>query len=171
VSRPSPSSGLSALGWVLVIVGLVALAVLAALGIAVVRKARRRARRRAASDPSEQVAGAWAEALDGLRAARVTWPASLTPYEVAAQVPARVGGRLAPPLGSLAHRYTAARYGGPPPSPEVVAAAWRDADAVLAALSASVDLPTRVRSRLRVGAAAQPEPAGWSVRRRPSTND
>jgi len=85
VSRPSPSSGLSALGWVLVIVGLVALAVLAALGTTVVRKARRRARRRAASDPSEQVAGAWAEALDGLRAARVTWPASLTPYEVAAE--------------------------------------------------------------------------------------
>ena len=102
----------------------------------------------------------------------MTWPASLTPYEVADVVPARVGDRLAPPLGALAHRYTTARYGGPPPSPEVVEAAWRDTDAVLSALDASLDLRTRLRARLSVGSAAgQPEPAGWSVRRRPSTND
>jgi len=172
VSRPSPSSGISALGWVLVILGVVAVGILAALVTAMARKTRRRARRRAAPDPADQVAGAWAEALDGLRAARVAWPSSLTPYEVAEQVPARVGDRLADPLGALAHRYTTARYGAVPPSPEVVEAAWRDTDAVLAALHASVDLPTRLRARLRVGAVpGQPEPAGWSERRRPSTND
>jgi hypothetical protein len=172
VSRPGPTSGLSALGWVAVILGLAAVGVVAALLAATVRRARRRARRRAAADPAEQVAGAWAEALDGLRAARVAWPASLTPNEVAGRVPARLGDRLAAPLGTLAGRYTAARYGGVPPSPEVVEAAWRDADAVLAALDASLDLPARLRARLRVGGeTAQPEPAGWSVRRRPSTND
>jgi hypothetical protein len=172
VSRPSPSSGLSALGWILVIAALLALGVVAALATAWTRKARRRARRRAAADPAEQVAGAWAEALDGLRAARVGWSASLTPYEVADQVPARLGEGLAPPLGALAHRYTAARYGDEPPSADTVEAAWRDTDAVLAALDASLDLRTRLRSRLRVGGLdRQPEPAGWSVRRRPSTND
>jgi hypothetical protein len=155
-----------------VIVGLAAVGIVAALLATMVRKARRRARRRAAPDPAEQVAGAWAEVLDGLRAARVAWPASLTPYEVAGRLPAQLGDRLAGPLGTLAGRYTAARYGGVPPSREVVEAAWRDADAVLAALDASLDLPARVRARLRVGGeAGQPEPAGWSVRRRPSTND
>ena len=171
VSRPRRSTGLSVLGWAIVIVGLVAFGLLAALGAAMARKGRRRARRRGVSDPAEQVAGAWAEALDGIRAAGIGWPRSLTPYEVAEGLPARLDDRLAPPLTALAHRYTAARYGDAPPTAATVQAAWRDADAVLAALDAALDLRTRLRSRLRVGGPSrQPEPAGWS-RRSPSTND
>jgi transglutaminase-like putative cysteine protease len=171
VSSPRRSTGLSVLGWAIVIAGLVTLGLLAALGAAVARKARRRARRRAIPDPAEQVAGAWAEALDGFRAAGVGWPRSLTPYEVAEALPVRLDERLAPPLAALAGRYTAARYGELAPSDATVQAAWQDADAVLTALDAALDLRTRLRSRLRVGGPPrQPEPAGWS-RRSPSTND
>ena len=118
------------------------------------------------------MAGAWAEVLDGLRAAGVGWPPSLTPYELAGQVPARLDDALGPPLTSLARRYTAARYGGAAPAPATVEEAWADADAVLAVLAGTLDLRARLRARTRVGGSdPQLEPAGWSVRRSRSTND
>ena len=175
ISTSSPSHGFSALTWLLVLVGVVAVAALAALARVVARKARRRARRRSASDPAEQVAGAWAEALDGFAAAGVTWPSSLTPLEVAADLPARVGASVERPLGSLARRYTTVRYSLVVPDSASVEAAWRDVDAVQRALDATLGLGTRLRAQLRArSVAGQPDPAGWlgwSRRRSPSTKD
>jgi transglutaminase-like putative cysteine protease/type II secretory pathway pseudopilin PulG len=174
ISAPSGGSGggLSSLTLVGLLVGLVVFGGLATFVVASTRKARRRARRRDASLSAEQVAGAWAEALDGLADAGVAWPASLTPLEVAGRLPGPVGPEVAPPLQSLAGRYTAARYGPAPPDPTAVDAAWRDADEVHRKLVATLRVSDRVRARLRVrGAPRQPEPAGWSGLRSPSTKD
>ncbi len=159
VGASQSSSGLSTLAWLLVILGLVAAGIVASLVTAAARRRRRRTRRRRAADPAERVAGAWAEALDGFRAAGVSWPSSLTPLEVARRLPRQVDPDVAPPLGALAGRYTAARFGPVPPSSELAQAAWRDADAVLRALDETLDLRARLRSRLRVPS-GQPEPAG-----------
>jgi transglutaminase-like putative cysteine protease len=183
VHQPNPSvttaspahHGVAAWVWLLVLVGVVAAAALVALVTVPARKARRRARRRHAADPADAVAGAWAEALDGFAAAGVTWPASLTPLEVSAELPAQVGSGLEAPLGSLARRYTTVRFGGRPPDSASVDAAWRDVDAVQRALGATLGLGSRLRAQLRVRSAPrQPEPAGWSGwsrRRSPSTKD
>ncbi len=164
--------GWSALTWVAVIVGLLALGGVAAAVVASTRRRRRRARRRDVAAPAEAVAGAWAEALDGLADGGVAWPASLTPFEVAEGLPDAVGPEVATPLRSLAGRYTAARYGAAPPDPAAVDAAWRDADEVHRKLLATLRGADRWRARLRVrGVSRQPEPAGWSGLRSPSTND
>ena len=151
ISAPSGGSGggLSSLTWVVLLVGLLASGGLATVVVASIRKARRRARRRHASPPAEQVAGAWAEALDGLADAGVAWPASLTPLEVAGGLPDPVRPEVAPPLRSLAGRYTAARYGSAPPDPAAVDAAWRDADEVHRKLVAALRVSDRGRARLR----------------------
>jgi len=171
VSSPG-RSGLSLLGWLLGVAGLLALGVLGTVAVVETRKRQRRARRRGRADPAEQVAGAWSEVLDHLRAAGLVWPASLTPHEVAARVPARVDPSLAPPFTSLAARYTTVRYRGEVPAADDVAAAWAEADAVLLALAGTLDLRAQLRARTHLGGRdAQPEPAGWSARRRPSTKD
>jgi hypothetical protein len=149
------------LGWVLVLVGLLAAGALATLAVVATRKRRRRARRRGRAEPAEQVAGAWTEVLDHLRAAGLVWPTSLTPYELAARVPARLDESLEPPLTSLAARYTAVRYRGDQPPPAAVDAAWADADDVLHALAGTLDLRAQLRSRTHLGGTErQPEPAG-----------
>jgi transglutaminase-like putative cysteine protease len=155
------SSGLSLLDWVLVLVGVLAGGTLATLGVVATRKRQRRARRRGRDEPAEQVAGAWTEVLDHLRAAGMVWPASLTPYELAARVPARLDESLEPPLTSLAARYTAVRYRGDQPPAAEVDAAWADADEVLHALAGTLDLRAQLRSRTHLGGTErQPEPAG-----------
>ena len=64
------SSGLSLLGWVVLILGLVAAGTLVDACRGVGRgSAAGGARRRGRSEPAEQVAGAWTEVLDHLRAA------------------------------------------------------------------------------------------------------
>jgi transglutaminase-like putative cysteine protease len=171
-SASSSGGGWSTGTWALLLVGLLAVSALTTVVVASMRKARRRARRRDASPPAEQVAGAWAEALDGLADAGVAWPASLTPLEVAGGLPEPVGPKVAPPLQSLAGRYTAARYGPAAPDPAAVDAAWRDADEVHRKLVAALRVSDRMRARLRVrGAPRQPEPAGWSGLRSRSTKD
>src|SRR5262249_49330159 len=134
------SSGLSPLGWALVVVGLLAAGALATLAVVATRKRRRRARRRKRAEPGEHVAGAWTEVLAPLPAAGLVWPASLTPYELASRMPARLDASLEPPLTSLAGRYTAVRYRGDQPPPTEVDAAWADADEVLKALAGTLDL-------------------------------
>jgi transglutaminase-like putative cysteine protease len=170
VTRTGTNRGRSVLAWVLLIAGLVALGTLLTMAVVMTRKARRRTRRRSASDPTALIAGAWAEVLDELSEAGVAWPASLTPLEVASGVPGRVVSGIAPPLTSLARAYTAARYGDAAPPPGSGEAAWRDADAVLRALDASLDVRTRLRAHLGTrGRRAQPDPAGWSLPRSRST--
>jgi hypothetical protein len=146
---------------------IVGLALTAAVVVA--RKRRRRTRRRAGSDPATLIAGAWAEVLDELREAGVAWPVSLTPLEIASGVPERFDPEMAPPLASLAGRYTATRYGEVAPASGSGEAAWRDADTVLRALEASLDLRARFRAQFTTRPSDQPDPAGWSLPRRRST--
>ncbi len=165
VSISAPTSGRSGAtstwAWVGLVAGVLVLAAIATVVVASMRKTRRRARRRAAALPAEQVAGAWAEALDGLADAGVAWPSALTPLEVAGGLSGPVGPEVTPPLRSLAGRYTAARFGAAPPDAAAVDAAWHDADEVHRSLVRGLRVPSRVRARLRVrGVPRQPEPAG-----------
>ncbi len=169
VTRNPTGGGVSALGGVLLIAALVIVGLALTAAVVVARKRRRRTRRRAGSDAAALIAGAWAEVLDELRAAGVAWPVSLTPLEIASGVPDRVDPGMAPPLASLADRYTAARYGDVSPPSGSGEAAWRDADAVLRALEASLDLRTRLRAQFATRRSGQPDPAGWSLPRRRST--
>lgn len=161
--------GLSTLGSLLLLGGLLALGTLAVGAATFVRRARRRARRRAGTDPGALIAGAWAEVLDELRDAGYGWPVSLTPLEVASGLSGHVDSGVAPPLASLAGAYTAARYGDAAPPGDSGPAAWRDADAVLRALDASLNLRTRLRVHLGTRRRGQPDPAGWSLPRSRST--
>src|SRR5260370_42710640 len=96
----------------------------------------------------------------------------MTPLEVSVGLGGPSGREVAAPLGSLARRYTAVRYGAAPPDAAAVDAAWRDADEVHRKLVATLRVADRVRARLRVrGVPRQPEPAGWSGLRSPSTKD
>jgi hypothetical protein len=170
VTPNATGHGRPILDWVLVLGGLVALGTLLTVAVSAIGKIRRRARRRGASDPHAAIAGAWAEVLDEFRDAGIAWPVSLTPLEVASDLPRQVDSGIAPPLTSLARRYTASRYGDAVPPPGSGEAAWRDADAVLSALEATLSLRTRLRAHLgMVRRRAQPEPAGWSLPRSRST--
>jgi transglutaminase-like putative cysteine protease len=169
VTRNPTAGGVSALGGMLLIAALVIVGLALTAAVVVARKRRRRTRRRAGSDPAALIAGAWAEVLDELREAGVAWPVSLTPLEIASGVPERVDPGMAPPLASLAGRYTATRYGEVAPPSGSGEAAWRDADAVLRALEASLDLRTRLRAQFATRPSDQPDPAGWSLPRRRST--
>jgi transglutaminase-like putative cysteine protease len=169
VTRSPTGGGVSAVGGVLLIAALVFGGLALAAAVLLARKRRRRARRRAGSDASALITGAWAEVVDELRGSGVAWPVSLTPLELASGIQARIDGGIAPPLTSLARRYTAARYGEFAPPSGSGEAAWRDADAVLRALEAGLDLRTRLRAQFATRRSDQPDPAGWSLPRRRST--
>jgi transglutaminase-like putative cysteine protease len=169
VTRTATGGGGSVLGGVLVIVVLILIGVAMIAVIVTARKRRRRSRRRAGSDPLALISGAWAEVLDELHEAGVGWPVSLTALEIASGLRGRVDPGIAPPLTSLARRYTAARYGDARPPSDSGEAAWRDAEAVLRALEASLDLRTRWRAQFATRPRRQPDPAGWSLPRSRST--
>ena len=169
VTRSPTGGGVSLLGGVLLIAALVFVGLASTAAVVVARKRRRRTRRRAGTDPAALIAGAWAEVVDELRESGVGWPVSLTPLELASGMQGRIDGGIAAPLTSLARRYTATRYGEVAPPSGSGEAAWRDADAVLAALEASLDLRTRFRAQFATRPSDQPDPAGWSLPRRRST--
>jgi transglutaminase-like putative cysteine protease len=169
VTRSPTGGGVSALGGVLLLAALVFVGGALTAAVVVARKRRRRTRRRSGSDAAALIAGAWAEVVDELREAGVGWPVSLTPLELASGIRGRIDGGIAPPLTSLARRYTATRYGEVAPPSGSGEAAWHDADAVLRALEASLDLRTRLRAQFARRPSHQPDPAGWSLPRRRST--
>ncbi len=120
----SGAGGRSAWLVILAIVTLLVALACAYVAIVVMAKSRRRARRRAATERSAAVQGAWEEALDRLREARVPSDPALTPMELARSAP-RYGVTAATrPLRTLARSYTVARYGDAPPSTEDVQRAW-----------------------------------------------
>jgi transglutaminase-like putative cysteine protease len=169
VTRTATGGSGSAVGGVLLIAAVLLIGVALTAAFVAARKRRRRSRRRAGSDPATLIGGAWAEVLDELREAGVGWPVSLTPLELASGLRGRVDPGIPPPLTSLAHRYTAARYGDAPPESGSGDAAWRDAEAVLRALESSLDLRTRLRAQFATRPRGQPDPAGWSLPRSRST--
>jgi transglutaminase-like putative cysteine protease len=158
--------------WPVLAIGVLLAIVLVPAGLIVLAKSRRRSRRRAAPDPTDAIRGAWSEAVDALTDRRVSWPASDTPIEAARRVPVHAGTATAEPMAALADAYTEARYGNASPSSTTADQAWDDVDALRRALAANAPFVARVRARLDLRTLRrQPEPAGWSLRRRSSTND
>jgi hypothetical protein len=167
--------------WAL-LVGAVAVAVIAAVPLA--KRARRRARQRRA-DPSGRVAGAWEEAVDRLRELGRPAPRTTTPAEHARAATATVGESAARSLAAVADAHTAAQFGAAAPTDVDADAAWEDLDAFTGALGRHLPLTTRARARLRVGSLRAPrdprdprdppdgqlEAVGASAVRSPSTND
>jgi transglutaminase-like putative cysteine protease len=158
--------------WPVFVIAALLLIILVPAALIVLAKSRRRSRRRSAPDPSDAIRGAWSEAVDALTDRRVGWPASDTPYEAARRVPVHAGAATAEPMAALADAYTEARYGSHTPSTTAADRAWDDVDALRRALDASAPFVARMRARLDLRTLRrQPEPAGWSLRRRSSTND
>lgn len=133
----------------LVVGGLIAL-VLAAL--------RRTRRRRYAVDTRSRVLGAWTEALERLAAAGVQPRRSATSIEFALRhAPAHGAGGAGPPLMDLARLHTAAMFAPDPPSEADADAAWRDLDAIEAALRQHVTRSERWATRLRLRRRDRPD--------------
>ena len=131
VSEPRPDEPAQAGGSPLAPLAAVAAPVVAVLALPAAVRGRRRRRRRRAATPADRVAGAWAEAIDGLAA-------SGAPAEPSAAVEDLVGaGRrtlpeaAAPlsPLGTLVNR---ARFARGAVSDEDARAAWELSDAFAA---------------------------------------
>jgi hypothetical protein len=157
--RPPPLAGTAAwLGLVLLV--LAGIAVIAAGGILVAKRTRRR--RRARGTPAERLAGAWLQALDDLAGhaflavagTRFTVTIADTPGS-AARLATAAFGPVAAPLADLARRVTALESGGPPPDEAAADQAWAD----LSALRQALDRPP---ARRRTGA-----PGRLDVRARP----
>lgn len=124
-------------------------AVLAAPVVAVLwLKARRRARRRDASDSTTAISGAWAQAVDELSDRKMVWPPSDTPRELAARVPHVAGPDTAAPMRALAETYGAARYGRARPPAQAADHAWEQVDELRRALDANSTFRSRLRARL-----------------------
>ena len=158
--------------WLFLVIGLLALFALTPVIGVLVAKSRRRSRRRTARDPARSITGAWREAVDDLTDHRIHWPSSDTPLELAARVRRDVGEPAAPPMHALARAYGAIRYGNIPATRADAELAWRHVDSLREVLDRSTPLMTRLRARLDPATLRrQPEPAGWSLRRRSSTND
>jgi hypothetical protein len=146
VTTDEESDGTSPWLPVLVVVLLVVVVIATYVLVVTTSKARRRARRRD-GHPADAVQGAWDEALDQLRDARVPTDPALTPLELARVIP-NGAPTATRPLRDLARRYTTARYGVTEPSPDDAARAWASFDALTEALEADLGWRERWRRRL-----------------------
>lgn len=117
------------------------------VAIVVVAKRRRRAARHAA-DPALAVQGAWDEALDRLREARLRSDPALTPIEFARVTPMRTTPETAHPMRALARTYTTTRYGDQPPVADDARAAWDSVEELERALTGSLNRRERWRRTL-----------------------
>jgi len=155
-ARPTLSadnSGGSGSPW-LAVLGLllaVLLAIGAYVGAVLFAKSRRRARRRDTADAATAIAGAWEEALDRLREARVEPDPALTPLELAHDVPARTHPSVESPMHDLAASYTISRYGADAPESATAEQAWASVALLERALDTDQGLRERWRRRLDVG--------------------
>ena len=153
-ARPtlSADSGTSANPWLALLGVVVVLLLLAGayIGAVLFAKSRRRARRHDTDDAAAAVAGAWEEALDRLREARVEPDPALTPLELAHDVPARTHPSVESPMHELAATYTIARYGNEVPDSESAEQAWANVALLEHALDTDLGLRERWRRRLDV---------------------
>ena len=146
------SSGHSRSPW-LAVLGILALLVVLAgayVGAVLVAKSRRRARRRDTDDAAAAVTGAWEEALDRLREARVEPDPALTPLELAHDVPGRTHPSVESPMHDLAATYTISRYGTTAPGAESAEQAWTSVALLEDALATDLGFRERWRRRLDV---------------------
>jgi hypothetical protein len=118
----------------------------AIVSLAIWRRARRRRHDR---DPRRRVLGAWAEALDQLRAAGIPARPSATSLEFALRyAPAHGAGDAGPALMELARLQSAAMFAAEPPSPVDANFAWEQVDAIRAATRRNITLTARWRRNL-----------------------
>lgn len=115
---------LRALGWVLLVAGLLAAPFIGVVGA----KARRRRRRRTAADPALRILGGWRDVTDQARDYGVELPPAATRTE-AAQV---IGRPTALVLARVTDR---AIYAPEPPSDQEADRVWEAADALRASLA------------------------------------
>jgi hypothetical protein len=75
-------------------------------------------------------------------------------------------------MHALARAYGAVRYGNVTATPADAEAAWQHVDSVREVLDRATPFLSRLRARVDPATLRrQPEPAGWSLRRSPSTKD
>ncbi len=144
VTTESPGADRSPWLVVALVLLLVVLVVAACLGFVLSAKARRRTRRRSGA-PNDAVLGAWEEALDQLRDARIPTNAALTPLELGRRIPTAPGAHR--PLRDLARSYTTTRYGNVDATTDDAALAWQAVDAFSDALEADITWRERWRRR------------------------
>ena len=134
----------------LVAIAAIALIALALLALAVFRLWRRSYRRRNDRDLRQRVLGAWAEALDVLRAAGVPARPSATALEFALRhAPAHGAGDAGPALMELARLQSAAMFAPEPPTDDEASDAWQQVDVIRASTRRTVTRAARWRRRLR----------------------
>jgi transglutaminase-like putative cysteine protease len=141
------------------IVGLVALGLVLAVALyaaAIIMVKRRRRSRRRNAEPALAVQGAWDEALDRLREARVARDPALTPLELARVAPPRTTPDAARPMRALARTYTTTRYGNEPPADEDARRAWDAVEELERALERPISRRERWRRRLDFGTLREP---------------
>jgi hypothetical protein len=126
-SPAGPAGGMAVTEWALV--SLCTLGALAAsyLLMAAVARTLVYRRRRRHPDPRYRVAGAWRDALGGIRTAGSTPVARLTAQEIAAQGTALLGPAARQPLQRLADMANAALFAPAEPADADADAAWADA--------------------------------------------
>ena len=110
---------------------------------------QRTRRRRGDHDPRRRVLGAWAEALDDLRAAGVPARPSATALEFAMRhAPAHGAGNAGPALMELARLQSAAMFALDEPSPTDADTAWAQVDTIRDAMRRTVARSARWRRRI-----------------------
>jgi hypothetical protein len=132
-----------------VALGVLVLGVLVLLAVATFTLWQRTRRRRGDRDPRRCVLGAWAEALDDLRAAGVPPRPSATALEFAMRhAPAHGAGNAGPALMELARLQSAAMFAFEEPTPDDASLAWEQVDTIRDAIRRNVARTTRWRRRL-----------------------
>lgn len=131
------------------LLGVGALAALAAAVAVWGAKVWLRRSRRHEHDARQRVIGAWHEALDRLTEAGIAVRPSATPLEFALRhAPAHGAGAAGPPLMELASLQTAALYSAEPPADDDAARAWVEVGRLRRALRASTTRSQRLRRAL-----------------------
>jgi hypothetical protein len=133
VTVPSSATGspaVTAVQVTLIVVGALAVVACGYLIAAAVSRAMTRRHRRRHPDPRLRVAGAWRDALGGIRIAGSTDVWQLTALEVTQEAQALLGPASAQPLGRLATLANAALFAPASPTDADADAAWADAVAV-----------------------------------------
>ncbi len=147
---PKHDAGRNAAAVIAIVLGAIALGVIGFFAIIPLALWRRGRRRRRDRDPRRRVLGAWAEALDQLRAAGVPPRPSATALEFALRyAPAHGAGDAGPALMELARLQSAAMFAREPPSPVEANFAWEQVDTIRAAMRRNVAFGARWRRVLR----------------------
>jgi transglutaminase-like putative cysteine protease len=149
--------------------GVLAVAAIAYLGIAVTRPAVRRRRRRKAVDDRDRLVGAWHDTLDTLDGYGVVVRAAATPNETAGAarvVRTTVNGTLDDPLRRLAALASVALFAPEPVRRPAADEAWEQQTRLRRALRREVPRRRRLRGRLAprrvLGRRPRPRPAPQS---------